>query len=132
MKIFRSLIAAAAIAVTATTVVAVPAAHAATGVTACFRFSTGATYANKPMDLWKTDSAGNLISIVKSGNTGANGCGTFYGTPSNLRLTAVAQYNQSTVKPHYDHYIGYSPLVALPGSGTTNIGTGYVYYAWSI
>ncbi len=87
---------------------------------------------NHPMQHWTTDMAGNLISLIRPGKTAANGCGTFYNTPSNTNLRAVAQYNTAPVNFHYSRYQGVSPLIALPGAGTAHVGTGYVYYAWSI
>ncbi|MBA2282094.1 MAG: hypothetical protein H0W25_12825 [Acidimicrobiia bacterium] len=132
MNAFRRLIAAILIALTATLAAGVPSAHAATSTTACFRWSNNTAYANQPMQLWRTDSTGRLISLQRSGRTNASGCGTFSNTPSNMYLRAVAQYNSPAVYGHYDHWEGFSPRIATPGSGAANLGTGYVYYVWSI
>lgn len=132
MKTFRRLTAATLIALIASVGAGVPSAHAATSTTACFRWSDdGTVYASQPLELWRTNSAGQLTSLLRSGRSNANGCGTFYDTPSNVYLRVVAQYNTPT-GAHFDHWQGLSPRVATPGSGGANLGLGYVSYAWSI
>jgi len=84
------------------------------------------------MQLWRTDASGNPVSLLRTGRSSANGCGTFYNTPSNVYLRAAAQYNTPVVNSHFHHDDGMSPRWALPGSGTANLGTGYVFYRWSI
>jgi hypothetical protein len=132
MNKFRSFALAAAVAASGTVALGVAPAEASSSVTACFRWANNTAYASQPMELWRTDSRGNLISLVKSGRSAANGCGTFYGTPTNVYLRAVAQYNTPPVWGHYDHYQGFSPLIGNPGTAAANVSSAYVTYAWSI
>lgn len=101
-------------------------AQAATGTTFCMRWNTGAAYANYPVYLYQVDSTGRAIGgALRSGKTNSSGCGTFYSTPSTVRLRVAAGL---AAGGHY--YTGWTPLMSLPGSGTVNLGTGVVSMSW--
>lgn len=98
-------------------------AEAATGTYFCFGWaSTGTAYANYPVHLWRVNSSGAKVSYVRAGRTGSNGCATFYNTPSNVNLRVFVDFVSG-----FQAFHGATPRMALPGSGTANLGTGWVY-----
>jgi hypothetical protein len=98
-------------------------AQAATSTGFCFRFAeTNYQYANHPVQLWSVDANGNRLSYLRAGQTGANGCATFYNTPANVRLRVFVHYTAGWRTFH-----GATPLLANPGYFSAHLGTGWVY-----
>ena len=98
-------------------------AQAATSTGFCFRFAeTNYQYANHPVQLWSVDAYGNKVSYIRGGQTGANGCGTFYNTPSGVRLRVFVNYTAG-----WRTFYGATPMLADPGNFAAQLGTGWVY-----
>lgn len=130
MNALLKMLTVGAVAAAATVGVGVAPAQAATSTTACFDWAAGTPaagtpYMNRAVQLWQTNSAGAPIAKLRDGRTAANGCATFYNTPSNvtLRMRAV----------HVDSfwwgqavYQGWTSRIALPGQGGALLGKGYV------
>lgn len=98
-------------------------AQAASAVSFCFKFANPpafTTYANRPVFLYFKAPHG--WQYMGSGTTDANGCGTFYGTPTNVQL-AVRAYVNTT----YQTWDGWSQYVSNTGTGRANLGNGLVY-----
>lgn len=102
-------------------------AHAATAVSFCLKWSTGAAYASQPVQLQRWD--GYKWATIRSGRTNAQGCGTFYRTPTDVHLIvnghAVLNYGG-----WHGVWTGWTPKSASPGSGGVNLGTGIVAYQY--
>ena len=99
-------------------------ASAATAVRFCFTYSnppTFSAYANKPVFLYYKAPHG-WEYLGRSGSTGANGCGTFYNTPTNVQL-AVRAYTSTP----YMAWDGWSQYSSHTGAGTNHLGNGNVY-----
>lgn len=123
-RFIRITIAALALAIGGTAVGATP-AHAASAVTACFRFSDdGSVYANRPVQL--QSATDGRWSTIRSGNTNASGCGTFSATPTNkwLRIRAAIVEGNSLIGQKV--WEGVSPYRSNTGAGSANLGTGYL------
>ncbi len=99
-------------------------AAAATQTTACFKWSSGAAYANQPVYLMTWDGA-KWVS-ARNGKTNASGCGTFYSVPSNKYVTVKAYKAFGDANIGLAMFEGWAPRYANPGSGAANLGTGYV------
>jgi hypothetical protein len=99
-------------------------AQAASSVSFCFKFAnppTFSTYANRPVFLYyKTPHGWEYLGT--RGTTNSAGCGTFYGTPTNVQL-AVRAY----VNTQYQTWDGWSQYLANTGSGGASLGHGLVY-----
>jgi hypothetical protein len=129
MNTIRKILAGALVALTftfATVGVGAPQASAATSTTACFKWSDGTPYMNRTVQLWQMNSAGNRVAKLRDGRTDANGCGTFFNTPSNMYLAMRAV--------HIDYlwwgnavYEGWTSRMSLPGQGGALLGIGWVY-----
>ncbi len=102
-------------------------ASAATSVTFCFQHNGGGAYANSPVYLYRVNASGSPISLVRNGKTGANGCATFYNTPSNVYLRVQARNVIGNYQIGQAVYSGWSPFRTNTGSGLANVGTGRVY-----
>ena len=99
-------------------------AAAATSTTACFKYWDGATYANAPVQLMQL-SGGRWVPI-RDGRTGANGCGTFYNTPSNVTLAMRGYSVVGNRLIGTATFEGYAGRAAGPGTGGVLLGTGTV------
>ena len=109
-------------AVSGTVATATP-ASAASAVTFCFSFAnppTFTTYANRPVFLYFKAPHG--WEYLRSGTTGANGCGTFFNTSTSNAL-AVRAYVSTT----YQTWDGWAPYSAPAGGGSYYLGKGQVY-----
>lgn len=107
----------------ATGLVTASPAEAATGTYFCFGWaSTGTAYANYPVHLWRVNSLGAKVTYLRPGRTASNGCATFYNTPSGVNLRVFVDFY-----PGFQAFHGATPRMATPGSGTANLGTGWVY-----
>jgi len=82
---------------------------------------------NRNVQLWRTNSAGGLVSKIRDGRTGSNGCATFSSTPTNVNLRMQAVHVDSYLGGT-DTYIGIAPRIAPPGAGGHQLGLGYVNY----
>jgi hypothetical protein len=102
--------------------VAVPSADAATSISFCFKWSTGAPYAKEPV-YQENYSTG---AILATGKTAANGCAT-WATPSTTNIIVQA-YVALQDGPGYALYSGYTGYYATPGGGQASLGTGIVSY----
>lgn len=112
-----------AAAATAGTVATAAPASAASAVTFCFTFAnppTFTTYANRPVFLYYAAPHG--WQYLRSGYTGANGCGTFYNV-STSNAVAVRAYLNTT----YQTWDGWAPSTAPAGGGSYYLGKGQVY-----
>jgi hypothetical protein len=96
-------------------------ASAASSLTFCFKWSTGAAYASQPVNLRSWN--GSSWVVERNGRTNTAGCATFLNVPTS-KYTTVNAY---TVLANGQIWSGWSPLYANPGNGGVNIGTGYVY-----
>lgn len=123
---FRRKLAAAALVLSsfAAPIAAATPAHAATATSFCFKWGGGAAYANRPVFLMSWQS-GRWVSI-RSGKTAANGCGTFWRVPSSGYTTVMAREVLGDHNFGLALFEGMSPRYAVPGSGTAQLGTGYV------
>lgn len=121
-RAMTTTIAAAAV-LTGTSALSAPAASAATGVYSCFTWSSGYAYANQPVHLLQWN--GSSWVKIRSGKSGANGCSTFYNTPSNVHLM-VQGYTVLNSGYYNTIWSGYSPRYTGTGAGTANVGTGVV------
>lgn len=99
-------------------------ASAATQVTACFRWSSGGAYAYQPVHLMRFNGSGWVVE--RNGKTGANGCGTFYNTPSNVHLTVKAYKVYGDNNIGLAIYSGWAPNYTNTGGGGAYVGTGTV------
>lgn len=103
-----------------------PSASAATGVYFCAKHTYGEAFANRPVQLWQVNSAGGWIQKVRDGRTGSNGCATFGSTPSGVYLRVKVADVWDAGAGGQAVYSGASRYIALPGSGTANVGTFWV------
>lgn len=99
-------------------------AHAATSVSACFKWTTGAAYASQPVQLLQWN--GSRWVTVRNGKTNSSGCGTFYNTSVGTYYTFAASVTHNTGY-YLNSYRGYAPHASHTGHGNSNVGTGYVY-----
>lgn len=98
-------------------------AHAATSVSFCFKFNNASqtSYANRPVYLYFKAPHG-WEYLGRSGYTNANGCGTFYNTPTNTTMAVRAWINTQ-----YQTWDGWTPIASHTGSGGHHLGTGWVH-----
>jgi len=101
-------------------IAAAPSAQAATSISFCFKWSTGAPYAKQPVYLRSYSST----SILATGKTAANGCAS-WATPSNANVYVQA-YVYLQDGPGYQIWNGYSQYYAAAGAGQVGLGTGIV------
>ncbi len=86
----------------------------------CFTYANGVPYANGEVLL---KASGKTLRTMKSE---ANGCGSFEGTPTDARLHVEARTVFGNDNVGEAIFAGTSPHVALPGTGTVDLGTGTV------
>jgi hypothetical protein len=95
--------------------------HAATQVTACYQWDTGAAYANQPVSLVQWN--GSSWVPIRSGRTGGNGCGTFYNVPSNVYVSMRVHLVLGNSSIGQAIYASGVPSYGAPGNFARNLGT---------
>jgi hypothetical protein len=102
-----------------------PSADAATAVSFCFRYPSGARYANLPVKLYSAKPG----YFSRSGRTNSSGCGTFTNVPPRpygVYVKVDYWYGSDT----YGYQVYYGQTRTAPaGSGSYNLGTVYLQSA---
>jgi hypothetical protein len=99
-----------------------PPADAATVVSFCFRYSTGAAYSKQPVFLQTYPGQQTL----RRGTTNSAGCGTFYRVPSGQPVWVFAHVAIGNATAGILTYSGGTPNYANAGAGRAYLGSGTV------
>jgi len=99
------------------------ASHTTVNVNSCFKYANGTAASGFNLQLYKW--SGSSWVHYKSGKTGTNGCGTFYGVPGDAAYYFAASFQLKTYKATYNCTLIETWQKVTPYKWAPMYGTGY-------